>query len=113
MAQGGGKWGPGNQPVDVGYTVPAEIDRDFSHRRGSVAGARLPDSVNPKRESSGSQFYICFGETPWLDGQYSIFGEVVAGMENVDKITKGAGGSGSTDPATATVITKARLAPKK
>lgn len=114
MAQGGGKWGPDGQPTDAGGTVKAEIVAGLSHHRGTVAGARLPDQVNPQRESSGSQFYICYGDTPWLDGQYSIFGEVISGMDVVDKITKGPQErNGSVDPAKATVITKARLAPKK
>ena len=114
MAQGGGKWGPDGQPTDAGGTVKAEIVPGLSHHRGTVAGARLPDQVNPQRESSGSQFYICYGDTPWLDGQYSIFGEVLSGMDVVDKITKGPQqANGSVDPAKATVITKARLAPKK
>ena len=67
-----------------GYTVPAEIGA--KHVRGSVAAARLGDMVNPQRASSGSQFYICVVQTTHLDGQYSVFGEVVEGMDVVDKI---------------------------
>jgi len=71
-----------------GYTIPAEILPQYSNKRGAVAAARLGDQANPKRESSGSQFYIVDkpeGAT-WLDGQYTVFGEVVKGLEVVDLI---------------------------
>ena len=112
MAQGGGQWGPGGQIGDVGTTIPAEIVPGLSHHRGTLAAARTGDQVNPERRSSGSQFYICFKDTPWLDGQYTIFGEVVSGIENIDKIVRGAPGSGSVDPAQATKILHASLKPK-
>ena len=71
-----------------GYTVPAEILPQFKHKKGAIAAARRADSVNPQRESSGSQFY--FVEDPstcaQLDGQYTVFGETVSGMEIIDKI---------------------------
>lgn len=67
-----------------GYTLPAEIR--YGHRRGSVASARTPDEVNPERRSSGSQFYICVAPIPQLDGKYTVFGEVVRGMNVVDAI---------------------------
>ena len=72
-----------------GYTVPGEIDANEHHLRGSLATARTGDQVNPKRESSGSQFYICLEPQPNLDGQYTIFGGVIHGMDVVDKIQKG------------------------
>ncbi len=72
-----------------GYTVPAEIDPKEHHLRGTVAMARTSDSVNPTRASSGSQFYICLAPQPSLDGQYTIFGGVIKGMDVVDKIQKG------------------------
>jgi cyclophilin family peptidyl-prolyl cis-trans isomerase len=72
-----------------GYTVPAEIDKNEHHLRGSVATARTGDEVNPKRESSGSQFYICMKPQPGLDGDYTIFGGVIKGMDVVDQIQKG------------------------
>jgi cyclophilin family peptidyl-prolyl cis-trans isomerase len=72
-----------------GYTVPAEIDPKEKHLRGSLATARTGDEVNPKRESSGSQFYICLEPQPGLDGQYTIFGGVIKGMDVVDQIQKG------------------------
>ncbi len=71
-----------------GYTIPAEIVPTLQHKRGAVAAARLGDQVNPNRESSGSQFYIVDGMrgAPHLNGQYTVFGEVLSGMETVDKI---------------------------
>jgi peptidyl-prolyl cis-trans isomerase B (cyclophilin B) len=70
-----------------GYTVPAEIKE--KHLRGSLATARQGDEVNPKRESSGSQFYICLQPQPSLDGAYTVFGGVIKGMDAVDQIQKG------------------------
>ncbi len=67
-----------------GYTIPAEIKR--KHEKGSLAGARLPDQVNPNRESSGSQFYIVTGDASHLDGQYTVYGKVIKGMDVADKI---------------------------
>src|SRR5712671_6943268 len=49
-----------------GYNVPAEIDKNEHHLRGSLATARKGDDVNPNRESSGSQFYICLAPQPGL-----------------------------------------------
>ncbi|MCS7003914.1 MAG: peptidylprolyl isomerase [Cytophagales bacterium] len=71
-----------------GYTLPAEIIPHFRHERGTVAAARQMDAINPKRESSGSQFYIVQSEkgAPHLDGSYTIFGKVIRGIEIVDKI---------------------------
>jgi cyclophilin family peptidyl-prolyl cis-trans isomerase len=67
-----------------GYTVPAEIK--LTNERGAVAMARLPDSVNPQRESNGSQFYICAVPCPSLDGNHTVFGHVIKGLDVVDKI---------------------------
>ncbi len=67
-----------------GYTIPAEIKR--KHEKGSLAGSRLGDQVNPNRESSGSQFYIVTGEASHLDGQYTVYGKVIKGMDIADKI---------------------------
>ena len=63
---------------------------DRSHVRGtcSMARSNLPDSAN-------SQFFICFDSATFLDGDYTVWGKVVEGMEYVDKIKKGAEGSGS------------------
>lgn len=84
VIQGGDPKGDGTG--GPGFTIPAEIG--LKHKRGSVAMARLPDTVNPKQESSGSQFYIALGDLPSLDGKYTVFGEVVGGMDVVDKIAK-------------------------
>src|SRR6266436_6544312 len=72
-----------------GYNVPAEIDKNEHHLRGSLATARKGDEANPQRESSGSQFYVCLAPQPGLDGDYTIFGGVIKGMDVVDQIQKG------------------------
>jgi peptidyl-prolyl cis-trans isomerase B (cyclophilin B) len=79
----------GNGTGGPGYTVPAEISPTEKHLRGTVATARTGDEVNPERASSGSQFYICLAPAPFLDGQYTIFGGVVTGMNVVDQIRVG------------------------
>jgi cyclophilin family peptidyl-prolyl cis-trans isomerase len=68
-----------------GYTIPAEILPSINHKRGSLAAAR---NNNPQRASSGSQFYIVDDPNgaSHLNGQYTVFGEVVQGMDVVDKI---------------------------
>lgn len=73
-----------------GYTLPAEIVPGLRHKRGAVAAARMPDHMNPAKESSGSQFYIVQSDNgaTHLDGSYTVFGEVVKGMEAVDRIAK-------------------------
>ncbi|HUJ72263.1 MAG TPA: peptidylprolyl isomerase [Verrucomicrobiae bacterium] len=67
-----------------GYTVPAEIKRE--HKRGTVATARLGDDDNPKRDSSGSQFFINVNDNTSLNGGYTVFGNVIVGMDVADKI---------------------------
>jgi peptidyl-prolyl cis-trans isomerase B (cyclophilin B) len=62
------------------YRLKAEFS-DRPHRRGTVSMAR---SAHP--DSAGSQFFICVADAPHLDGQYTVFGEVTAGMDAVDKI---------------------------
>ena len=100
-----------------GYTVPAEFVDTLLHYKGVLSAARMGDQVNPKKESSGSQFYIVQGQkvstaimqqmqarngnkyteeqqkkyaetggTPHLDGSYTVFGEVIRGLEVLDKI---------------------------
>ena len=63
---------------------------DLPHERGTLSMARSSDP-----NSANSQFFICFGPTPHLDRQYTVFGKVIEGMEFVDMITKGDGPNGS------------------
>ena len=63
-----------------GYTVKAEFNSK-PHKRGTLSAAR---SANP--DSAGSQFFICVADAPFLDRQYTVFGEVASGMDAVDKI---------------------------
>ncbi len=105
--------------VDPGYTIPAEFRSNHIHKKGALAAARQGDHVNPKKASSGCQFYIVQGQvltpahiqmyqqrmgltftqeqieayttvggTPHLDGEYTVFGEVVEGLDVIDKIAK-------------------------
>ncbi len=100
-----------------GYTIPAEFKKNLFHKKGALAAARMPDNVNPKKESSGSQFYIVEGRKwtkedliklgdskgivfsekqievytklggyPPLDQNYTVFGEVIDGLNVVNKI---------------------------
>lgn len=68
-----------------GYTVPAEIR--LPHIKGAVAMARLPDAINPARNSNGSQFYACLTPLPKLDGKYTVFGEILEGLDVLDYIS--------------------------
>jgi peptidyl-prolyl cis-trans isomerase B (cyclophilin B) len=85
VIQGGDPLGTGRG--GPGYTVPAEIG--LEHVKGAIAMARQGDQVNPERASSGSQFYITLAETPHLDGAYTVFGEVIEGMDVVEAIEPG------------------------
>jgi cyclophilin family peptidyl-prolyl cis-trans isomerase len=71
-----------------GYTIPAELNTGLTHKYGAVAAARMGDAVNPNKESSGSQFYIVENKegTHFLDNNYTVFGQVIKGMETVEKI---------------------------
>jgi len=66
------------------YRVDAEIG--LTHERGVIAAARQGDQINPQRMSNGSQFYITVADAKFLDGQYSVFGQIVEGMDVADKI---------------------------
>jgi peptidylprolyl isomerase len=82
MAQGGDPTGTG-----MGGSSKPDLKAEFSrepHVRGvaSMARAQNPDSAN-------SQFFICFDECRFLDGQYTVWGEVIEGMEHVDALPKG------------------------
>ncbi|RLC99281.1 MAG: protein translocase subunit SecD [Chloroflexi bacterium] len=85
VIQGGDPLGTGGG--GPGYTVPAEIG--LPHIEGAIAMARLGDEANPDRASSGSQFYITLAPTPQLDGAYTVFGQVIAGMDVVKSIAVG------------------------
>jgi cyclophilin family peptidyl-prolyl cis-trans isomerase len=85
VIQGGDPTGTGTG--GPGYTVPAEIQ--LPHVEGAIAMARRGDQVNPTRASSGSQFYITLAPTPFLDGGYTAFGQVIEGMEVVQSIAIG------------------------
>lgn len=63
-----------------GYSLKAEFN-DRPHKRGTLSMAR---AAHP--DSAGSQFFICVADAPFLDGNYTVFGEVVKGIEVVDKI---------------------------
>ena len=63
---------------------------DVPHERGTLSMARSSDP-----NSANSQFFICFEAAPHLDGQYTVFGKVIEGMDNIDKITKVDGPNGS------------------
>ncbi len=84
MIQGGDPDGTGMG--GPGYTIEAEIKA--KHNKGSMAMARTGDQVNPQRRSSGSQFYICFAPTPFLDGQYTVIGDMVEGTDILAKLEK-------------------------
>src|SRR5579883_1739642 len=81
MAQTGDPRGDGTG--GSGKKLKAEFSKE-KHVRGtaSMARAQSPDSAD-------SQFFICFEDAPWLNGQYTVWGMVVEGMENVDKIKRG------------------------
>lgn len=85
VIQGGDPLGTGTG--GPGYTIPAEIK--LKHNKGALAWARTGDAVNPDRRSSGSQFYIALEPLQQLDGQYTVFGQTVSGLDVVEKIQKG------------------------
>ena len=82
MAQGGDPTGSGMGGSDK-PDLPAEFSRE-PHVRGTASMAR---AQNPN--SANSQFFICFGDASFLDGQYTVWGEVIEGMEHVDALPKG------------------------
>jgi peptidylprolyl isomerase len=90
MAQGGDPTGTG-----TGGSKLPDLKAEFSNvpfTRGMIGAARTDDP-----NSANSQFFIMFGEAPNLNGQYTIWGQVVSGMEFVDKIKKGGGDDGMVD----------------
>ncbi|MBN9318327.1 MAG: peptidylprolyl isomerase [Caulobacterales bacterium 68-7] len=82
MAQGGDPSGTG-----MGGSKKPDLKAEFSrepHVRGVCSMAR---TSNPN--SANSQFFICFDDARFLDGQYTVWGEVIEGMENIDALPKG------------------------
>ena len=82
MAQGGDPTGTGMHGSDK-----PNLAQEFSsepHTRGTCSMARTMDP-----DSANSQFFICFDDVPHLDGQYTVWGQVVEGMEHVDALPKG------------------------
>ncbi|HEX5184761.1 MAG TPA: peptidylprolyl isomerase [Allosphingosinicella sp.] len=82
MAQSGDPTGTGRGGSDK-PNLKAEFS-EAPHDRGAVSMARTPDP-----NSANSQFFICTDDSPFLDGQYTIWGEVTGGMEHVDALPKG------------------------
>ena len=89
MAQGGDPTGTGTGGSDLD-DIRAEFTNQVKFVRGTCGMAR---SASP--HSANSQFFIMFEPAPHLNGQYTIWGQVVEGMEHVDAIKRGSGGSGS------------------
>jgi peptidylprolyl isomerase len=81
MAQTGCPLGTGTG--GSGQKLQAEFSRE-PHVRGTVSMARAQSP-----DSGDSQFFICFEESPWLNGQYTVWGQVTEGMDNVDRIKRG------------------------
>ena len=80
------EWGEGGP----GYTIDAEILSVHTHKKGALAAARRGNLANPMKESSGSQFYLVQDSTncKHLDGEYTVFGETVGGLNVIDRIAK-------------------------
>ena len=83
--QGGAEFNPAR--ASMGGSDKPDLKAEFSnmsHVRGtcSMARSQMPNSAN-------SQFFICFTDAPWLNKQYSVWGQVIEGMDNIDKIKRG------------------------
>ena len=80
------EWGEGGP----GYTIDAEIVPEHRHQRGALAAARRGNLANPMKESSGSQFYLVQDSTncKHLNGEYTIFGETIGGLNVIDRIAR-------------------------
>lgn len=89
MAQGGDPTGSGSGGSKY-PDLPAEFTTQTKFLRGTVGAAR---TGNPN--SANSQFYIMFAPASHLDGQYTIWGQVIEGMDVIDKIKRGSGGGGT------------------
>ncbi len=99
MIQGGDPFTRDSAKVEMygmggpNYTIPAEMRDEqgnplHRHKKGSLAAARRGDVANPFKESSGSQFYLVQDSAACshLDGEYTVFGETVAGLNVIDRI---------------------------
>jgi peptidylprolyl isomerase len=82
MAQGGDPTGTG-----MGGSKQPDLKAEFSRERHVRGVCSMARSQNPN--SANSQFFICFDDATFLDGQYTVWGEVVSGMEHVDALPKG------------------------
>ena len=104
MAQGGDPRGDGTG--GPGYTIPDEFPRKDhrNHFRGSLSMARTG-----QKDSGGSQFFMCFGPTSNLDGQYTVFGRVIDGFDVLAKLQRCQPG----DPNTPDKIIKATVLSKR
>lgn len=78
----------GNGTGGSGKKIAAEFN-EIHHGRGTVSMARASDP-----DSADSQFFICFQDAGFLDGKYTVWGQVISGMEFVDNIKRGTGGNG-------------------
>lgn len=78
----------GNTYKKLKYALPPEFS-ERKHVAGIVGAARLPDELNPQRESDAQQFHIILGPSPHLDRKYTIFGKVMKGMDIARKLRKG------------------------
>ena len=105
MAQTGDPTGTGSG----GSKLP-DLKAEFSaekHKRGTVSMAR---SSSPN--SANSQFFICFEESPWLDRQYTVWGQVTEGMEHIDAIKKGGEHNNGAIAGAPDKVVKMRIAEK-
>ncbi|MBQ9193647.1 MAG: peptidylprolyl isomerase [Bacteroidales bacterium] len=80
------EWGEGGP----GYNIDPEFVPEHRHKKGALAAARRGDFANPAKESSGSQFYLVQDSTACshLNGEYTVFGETVGGLNVIDRIAR-------------------------
>ena len=98
--------------VGTGGSDKPDLKAEFNKRKHGRGACSMARSSNPN--SANSQFFICFKPSSFLDGQYTVWGQVVEGMEHVDKLKRGVPGSGSvTDPDHMKKVTVAADAKKK
>lgn len=71
---------------EAGPWIDAEIEPYIFHKKGSLCAAREGDEENPEKKSSSCQFYIAIGKFAHLDGEYTVFGQVISGMDVAETI---------------------------